>query len=330
MTANTLMTAADQATPARRALRDVVRQGLAVAMMALLVSHAEAATLRTDVVLTGPHLTVGDLFDGVTRHADYALAPAPAAGKSMTIPARDLQRVADTFGLQWRAATGFEQATVRSAQEILTRADITTLLEEAVAGKDMELQLTTSLPALSVPAGMEAAVTIEDLVIDRSRQSFTARIVLPTAAGAERVETLSGRAYQMVRVPVLKSALRAGDLIGAADLEHIRVRQAALPGDTLIDESRLVGMAVRRGATVGQPLQANDVEAPVMVRKGQGVTVTLRNGAVALTLQGRAMQNGSAGDTIRILNNASNRVIEGVVTGFQTADVQPPSAALLN
>lgn len=303
---------------------------LAVAMMALMVSHAEAATLKSEALVTGANLTVGDLFDDAGRHADYALAPAPAPGKTMVLRVRDLARVASTFGIDWQPETGLEQVTVKSARESVDRAELLKALTAAAGDAHLDLQLPDHLNNLAVPAGRAGEMTVETISIDDTRQSFTARIALPTDAGSQRIETVSGRAFRVIEVPVLKSAMKSGDLIGQGDIEYARLRRDVVPADTLLNAEQLVGMTPRRTAPAGKALQAMDLDAPMLVRKGQLVTVTLKNGPIALSLQGRAMQNGSQGDAVRILNTASNQIVEGVVTGSQKVAVLPPAKALLN
>lgn len=303
---------------------------LAVAMMALMVSHAEAATLKSEALISGANLTVGDLFDEAGAHADYALAPAPAPGKSMILRVRDLTRVADTFGIDWQPQTGLEQVTVKSARESIDRAELLKALTTAAGDTQLELQLPDHLNNFAVPAGHAGEMAVETISIDDTRQSFTARVALPSADGSQRIETLTGRAFRVIDVPVLKSAMKGGDLIGAADIEFIRLRRDMVPADALLKAEQLVGMTPRRTAPAGKALQSMDLDAPMLVRKGQLVTMTLKNGPIALSLQGRAMQNGSEGDTVRILNTSSNQAVEGVVTGLQAVTVMPPAKALLN
>ncbi len=303
---------------------------LAVAMMALMISHAEAATLKAEVLLDTPTLTVGDLFDGDVKHADYALAPAPQPGKSMVLRARDLTRVASTFGIDWQPQTGLEHVTIKSARVNIERADLLKALKDAAGDAQVELQLPEHLANFSVPATGAAHLQVESMAVDAARQNFTARVVLPAADGGQRVETLQGRAFALISLPVLKRAMKPGDVIAQADIEYITRRKDMVPADVLLDASQLLDMTPRRTAAAGHALQASDLEAPMLVRKGQLVTVTLKNGPIALSLQGRAMQNGGTGDTIRVLNTGSNQMVEGTVTGLQSVMVEPPAKALLN
>ena len=55
-----------------------------------------------------------------------------------------------------------------------------------------------------------------------------------------------------------------------------------------------------------------------------------RGSRMTLTSKGRALEDGSEGDTIRIANTHSNTVIEGIVVGAHMVAVQAPSNALMN
>ncbi len=44
---------------------------------------------------------------------------------------------------------------------------------------------------------------------------------------------------------------------------------------------------------------------------------------MTLTAQGRALEDGGAGDTVRVVNTQSNTVVQAVVTGANRVSVLP-------
>jgi len=60
-----------------------------------------------------------------------------------------------------------------------------------------------------------------------------------------------------------------------------------------------------------------------LVSKGSLVTIILKKPGLSLTSQGRALQNGADGDTIRISNTNTSRTIEAVVIGSNIVTVLP-------
>jgi len=74
------------------------------------------------------------------------------------------------------------------------------------------------------------------------------------------------------------------------------------------------GMQARRVLGAGQALRGTDVRRPIVVNKGQVVTMTFSAPGVEVTATGRAMSEGGVGDTVTIQNPASYRMISATVT----------------
>jgi flagella basal body P-ring formation protein FlgA len=63
------------------------------------------------------------------------------------------------------------------------------------------------------------------------------------------------------------------------------------------------------------PVPEGDLQRPLAVTRGAMVTLVLNYSGMALTAQGRSMDQGSLGDTIRVTNTHSNMTVEGVIDG---------------
>ena len=69
-------------------------------------------------------------------------------------------------------------------------------------------------------------------------------------------------------------------------------------------------------------MKENDVQAPQVVSRGELVVMTFQRGALTLTAQGKALENGAKGDVIRIVNANSSRTLEARVTGDGEVQVE--------
>lgn len=301
---------------------------MTTALALCLASPALAATLKQSGAITTPTITVGDVFDGAGKDAERYLAPAPLAGEATTLTARDLNRIADAVGLEWKAGKG-ESITLTRTSNDITRAEIAAALENRIAqelqGQDVEAELSENTSALRLPANAAHDIAVSDLSVNLQKGVFTAKISADNGAASK---TVTGRLHAMAEVPVLKSQLSADDIISIEDITHVRMRAAALGNNVITSAEDIVGLTPRRGLSAMKPLTPSDIVLPLSVKKGDLVTIVLQNGVMNLTLQGRAMQNGSVGETVRIVNTNSNRMLEGTVTGPQTVTMTLPSAKL--
>ncbi|MDG0992654.1 MAG: flagellar basal body P-ring formation chaperone FlgA [Luminiphilus sp.] len=115
-------------------------------------------------------------------------------------------------------------------------------------------------------------------------------------------------------IPVLSAALRRGDLIGKNDiiLEKRRITQEY--GGIVTEIEDLLGMEARRNLDPGSPLRFNDLVAPILVERGQTVNIISGSGGLRVSMQGKALAKGSAGDRVLVSNLTSGARVEGVVT----------------
>jgi flagella basal body P-ring formation protein FlgA len=135
----------------------------------------------------------------------------------------------------------------------------------------------------------------------------------------------AGSAYAgTVRIVVPAHDIARGDTISDGDLTYTTVDGAALMSGvpTKIDEIK--GMQARRVLAAGQPFRGEDVKKPIVITKGETVTMQFILPGVELTAMGRAMSEGGIGDSVTIQNPASYRMISGIVTAPGTVRATGP------
>ena len=125
---------------------------------------------------------------------------------------------------------------------------------------------------------------------------------------------LRGRVTSSVTIPVLRQPINRSELISDGDvaLKHLEI-DADLRG-VIVDRNHMVGKVAVRNLIAGQPLRQSDVKAPKLISRGQSVTITSKAGGLTVTMKGKALGNGRAGDRIWVQNQSSNKRVEGQVT----------------
>ena len=130
-----------------------------------------------------------------------------------------------------------------------------------------------------------------------------------------------------VRIVVPAHDIVRGDIISESDLTYTSVDGAALMSGIPTKMDEVKGMQARRMLSAGQPFRGDDVRKPIVIGKGDTVTMQFIVPGVELTAMGRAMSEGGIGDTITIQNPASYRMIAGIVTAPGTVRATGPIGA---
>lgn len=124
-----------------------------------------------------------------------------------------------------------------------------------------------------------------------------------------------------IDVAVLKSDVARGEIIAEADLEYKAIPQIRANASIVRAITDVAGMEARRALKAGELIRTNDVKRPTLVAKGSTVTMLFEAPGMRLSAIGRALAEGSEGDTITILNPTSYRKVEAVVVKAGTVRV---------
>jgi flagella basal body P-ring formation protein FlgA len=90
-------------------------------------------------------------------------------------------------------------------------------------------------------------------------------------------------------------------------------------------------MQARRQLRAGQALKIADLAKPDLVQRDQSVTLIYDAPGLYLTVRGKALDGGTEGDVVNVLNLQSKRTVSGVVTGrgqvsISVATPRPPAS----
>ena len=293
--------------------------------MWIAVAYAGEVSLRSAVIVEGNYVTLGDLFENAGPNAAKRIAYAPQPGKRSSFDAKWLYRVARAYGLVWRPFSIATRAVVERASQVVQRDEVHDALmaelRERGAGTDLEIELANNNLNLHVAAEKASTVGVEAMVFDPSTGRFVATVAVPANDPAATRMRVTGKVHKMVSVPVLAEEKRRGEVIRESDLIRREVRASEIREHVLSDEDDLIGMAAKRQIKAETIIHSSQVRRPVLVPKGSIVIIELTTGGMSLTAQGKALDEGSKGDVVRVSNLRSNKIIEAKVSGQSRVEV---------
>ena len=290
----------------------------ALTAAALAAPHALASDpvfLRETLTVDGPHVTLGDIFDVADDRADVVVARAPEPGSRTSLDVNYIRRIASENDLDWANAAGVRRLTVARDSRVVGADVLTDMLEGelfALEGRVHEVQLANSAMSLHAPVDSVGGPQIVSLNFD-ARSGMLAAEVRPYD-GAQTVR-VSGRAYATVDIPVLARAVAAGTEIDDGDIEWVSQRADRLRPDAVLDPDAIIGHEARRALRAGEPLRSYDLQRPLMVERGELVTLVFQAPGIQLSVRARAMENAADGELARFVNLQSNRTVEALVDG---------------
>jgi flagella basal body P-ring formation protein FlgA len=275
--------------------------------------------LLPSVTVTGDTIHIGDIFRDAGPQADDPVAPAPAPGTRVTYNAAWLGSIAHEHHLAWQPSSQFDQTSVERASRIVDADAVGQRILAAAAidapNTDASIQLDNPGLRFIVPAEASDAMAIDGLNIDQRGGRFSVFVTAPANSDTAQRQRVSGRIIYQVTLAVPAHSMSIGDIFGPSDVAEAKLPRERVAADAITNPQQLVGKAARRILRAGETVRAGDIAEPVVVHKGDLVTIALNTAGMQLTAQGKAVEDGAMGASIRVTNTQSNRVIDALVAG---------------
>ncbi|MDR3450805.1 MAG: flagellar basal body P-ring formation chaperone FlgA [Alphaproteobacteria bacterium] len=289
-----------------------------------------AVTINPAVETRRLTVKLSDLFNNVPTEIDRAVAQSPLPCRSAVYDERVLDKLADTYRLDWQPASegphAGDHVTVTSSCARIT-AD---MVRDAVIARvkqdgntrdrTFDVGFDTRNLEVDLPADQKPDFTLNNFTYDEGAKRFRADLTAQTSRGPY-ILPVAGRIEIKRSVPVLAHHLGSGTVIGEADLDWQQMPEDRVTADIITEEEQLVGRELRRDSGEGEMLRTHDIIPPRLVKRGALVTMRVATPNILVTAQGKAEQDGAVGETVRVLNTQSNRVVEGTVTGPDSVEI---------
>lgn len=312
-----------------RLLRIVTPSAIFV-LYALWSFMAMAATPRTESVVTGESITLGDVFEDAGPAASRVVMAAPAAGRSVVLDNVSLARLARSNGIAWRSASGnefvkIERASQRFDSAVIGDAVARSLTLPAAAIGQTRAQLDNPQMVLHAPLGAPADLGFSSLSLSADGQRFAGLAQVKVGERIVAQSAISGRVVTSIDVPVLTRPIRRSEIIGANDITWQPTELAAGNSNILFNAEDIIGKSPRTGLRPGTPVRMSDLVALPAVTRGKQVSMIYQAGRMTITAQGRALNDAVVGQTVRVVNLSSSRTLEGIAEAEGVVRIGPPA-----
>jgi flagella basal body P-ring formation protein FlgA len=158
------------------------------------------------------------------------------------------------------------------------------------------------------------------------KQKFTLSVVTPK--GPAQIVVNADVAEAATPMVVAKRPVVRGNVITAADVEVRTLEPSAKnagrrAGFDSIE--KLIGMEAKQPLQQDEVVYADEVQSPVLVKRGELITVSSRSGSICVRTSAKAVQDGSKGDLIQVESVDSKQRYDARVVGIREASVFAPA-----
>jgi flagella basal body P-ring formation protein FlgA len=315
------------------------------------VSDAAEVRLRKECRPEAPVVTLGDVADVLaadpaesTRLGAVELFAAPPPGQQRFLGAREVQDLLLLRGVDLlkHCFSGSSQVAVLGpAADRPTGSRFSSAVKRNAEGKVRQAILRYLKEHGSGDEPWEVALELEDhqaqLVMGSDREILV-RGGMPPWTGAQQfgltVTTADGPRELVLDVQVTlppavvvaAGPLPAGSAVRAEDIRLERVQGRTDRANPIHSVEEVVGKETLRSIPAGGVIQRDHLRRPLLVRRGEMISVRAGNSRIQVKTVARAKEDGCLGDLIAVEPAERRKSYFARVSGIQEAEVsiQPP------
>jgi flagella basal body P-ring formation protein FlgA len=277
--------------------------------------------LRANVSVRSDIVTIADFFEGAGTTGATAIFRSPDLGKTGTVQASKVVAAAKAAGLYDADAGNLANVTVTHEARQITQDDIRRLIADAAArqaelapGTELQVSFDQPLETHNTDANSGTPMHLGGLTYSPITGRFEAVVLFDEGQNVDR-ERLRGTAIEMVPTLALTHTVNRGDIIAADDVIVVKQPRHVVGNSKQIEPAQIIGLAAKRALRADAPLALADFSPPLMVTRGETVTLVFELPGLMLSARGTAQDNGTKGETIAVLNPTSKRIVHGTVVG---------------
>lgn len=310
---------------------------LIVFMCHSFLANAQAILpeLKPTAIIDDSVVTLGDLFTDLKEKQDIVVANAPEPGQKILISARHVLKVTRQNNVRWRNSVGVKNITVSRMSTIVSIPELKDKLTAELKNlsyteKNLDLRFYNKNGKIHLPNGYDVAdLTVRNISLDKKSDKFSALIGAPTGGGGETLHTVNGRILRVTMVPTLSKTIRSGEVIKSTDITWTSLPDQQVSRNMIRSQDKLIGMTPRSQIKEGNPIRLNEIDRPVLIKRGSLVKVHFSSAKINLSTLGKAMEKGGLGDVIQVKNNTSNKLISAIVLGPNQVQVNTDASKLV-
>jgi flagella basal body P-ring formation protein FlgA len=285
--------------------------------------------LRANVTVTGDVVRVGDLIDNAGAAAEIAIYRAPdlgTTGSLSTTQVLTVLRAHQVIGVETR---DIKQVQVTRLARNLDAKEIETAIAQALEHRgslgdaaNLSLTFDRDLQDIHLDAAFNGTMQPTAVHVDPRSGRFDVTVEIANDSGGPSTPLrFTGTAIETVDAAVLTRNVERTEMLKSSDVMVERRPKAEIGNDAAVRELA-VGKQMRHPMRAGQALRTADLAKPDLVQRDQEVAVIYQSAGLYLTTRGKALESGTEGDLVNVLNPQSKRTLSGTVTGRAQVTIQ--------
>jgi flagellar basal body P-ring formation protein FlgA len=198
---------------------------------------------------------------------------------------------------------------------------------------DIEHQLRAEMPQdgneylITVPAFVSTlpsvydSIKVEPLGDARPLGNCWVKVYFFKSDGIFQTANLNLQINLYQKVLAARESIKQGQNLTPELFDVVRREVTSLADPPIVSPRELVGKSAARQIVVGKTLTHSCLQKQEIVKRGDLVSIEYSSGSIKITASGEAKEAGGLGETIKVKNMSSSKIISAVVQDDKTVKI---------
>lgn len=311
---------------------------LSLSLLLLCVSFLPAAAPQTDIFVLKDTASVSDsivrirdiaLMNNATKEriGNLVIAVSPEPGKTDSIPRNEIYQKLIGNGIESPRLEGADSVKIVREGISIEPSFFKSMFHDYIIKNsrwkddNITVEIVSAKPILIPESGVRWELR------PANGQDFFGNILFHVSAYSKETNDEVYANWIVAKLKIVKQvavsnrAIQKNETIGDGDLRWETREIDAFTKDALFNREEIVGERAGRTIRPNSVITSGLLEKKFLVTRGGMATLVARLNSVKATSTVKVLSNGSMGDSVQVINTASQRILSAVVTGKNTLEV---------
>jgi flagellar basal body P-ring formation protein FlgA len=199
-------------------------------------------------------------------------------------------------------------------------SDIEQQLRAGMPGDGNEYLITIPAFASSLPSVYDS-LKVEPLGDARPLGSCWVKVYFFKDNGIFQTANLNLQINLFQKVLVARESIKQGQDLTPELFDVARREVTSLADPPIVSPRELDGKSATRAMAAGKTLTQSFMQKQEIVKRGDMVSIEYVSGSIKITASGEAKESGCQGETIKVKNMSSSKIISAVVQDDKTVKI---------
>ena len=199
-------------------------------------------------------------------------------------------------------------------------SDIEQQLRAGMLRDGNEYLITIPAFASSLPSTYDS-LKVEPLGDARPLGSCWVKVYFFKDNGIFQTANLNLQVNLFQKVLVARESIKQGQDLAPELFDIVRREVTSLADPPIVSPQELDGKSAARAMVAGRTLTQSFLQKQEIVKRGDLVSIEYSSGSIKITAAGEAKESGCQGETIKVKNTSSSKIISAVVQDEKTVKI---------